>query len=88
MYGFTPITPPALILTPNTKPLDLITRINDIHALITEQIKVAKVLQSHYADQNQVQHVFKVGDKVMLDTTNLVIRNQTTRKLRHNRTLS
>jgi hypothetical protein len=82
IYGFTPITPPTLILTPNTKPLDLITRINDIHALITEQIKVAKVLQSHYADQNQVQHVFKVGDKVMLDTTNLVIRNQTTRKLR------
>ena len=69
-------------MSSDTEPLNFITRINDIHALITEQIKVAKVLQSHYADQHQVQHVFKVGDKVMLDTTNLVIRNQTTRKLR------
>ena len=82
IYGFNPITPPTLMLPHNPNSLDLINRIHDIHALITEQLKIAKVLQSHYADQHQIQHSFEVGDKVMLDTTNLVIRNQTTRKLR------
>ena len=62
--------------------LDLVNRIHDIHAFIAEQIKIAKVLQSHYADQHQMSHSFNVGDKVMLDTTNLTIRNQSTRKLR------
>ena len=37
VYGFSPITPPALV-----KPLkeeNWITKINDIHALVTENLK-------------------------------------------------
>ncbi len=59
-----------------------IANINDIHALVNEQLKIAKTLQSHYADRNRADHQFKVGDKVMLSTTHLKLRNQPSNKLR------
>jgi hypothetical protein len=82
MYGFNPITPPTLAIPHNPNTIDWIRRINDIHIFIVEQLKTAKVLQSHYANKRRVDRTFNVGQMVMLDTTNLTIRNQLTTKFK------
>jgi hypothetical protein len=82
LHGFTPITPPALILPHNVTPTNWIERINDIHTFILEQLKTSKILQSHYANRNRIHKQLNVGDKVMLDTMNLYIRNQPTYKFK------
>ena len=76
LYGFTPITPPTLILPHDVTSTNWIDKINDIHMFIIEQLKTSKLLQSHYANRNRIDKQLSVGDKVMLDTTNLYIRNQ------------
>ena len=81
LYGFSPITPPNLI-SHTVPPNNWIDNINDIHTLVNEQLKNAKTLQSHYANRNRVDQQFKVGDKVMLSTTHLKLRNQPSNKLR------
>ena len=74
-------SPPNLISNATTSN-NWIDNINDIHALVKEQLKLAKTLQSHYADRNRVDQHFKVCDKVMLSTTHLKLRNQPSNKLR------
>ena len=78
LHGFTPITPPALILPHNVTPTNWIERVNDI----LEQLKAYKILQSHYANRTRIDKQFNVGDKIMLDTMNLYIRNQPTYKFK------
>jgi hypothetical protein len=82
MYGFNPITPPTLAIPHNPNTIDWIRRINDIRVFIVEQLKTAKVLQSHYANKRRIDRTFDVGQMVMLDTTNLTIRNQLTTKFK------
>jgi hypothetical protein len=82
MYGFSPITPPTIIRSHDSNDVNWINRINDIHTFIIEQLKTSKVLQSYYANRNRVEKQFIVGDMVMLDTHNLVIRNQPTHKFK------
>jgi hypothetical protein len=81
LYGFNPITPPNLIshIAPTTNWID---NINDIHALVNEQLKIAKTLQSHYANRKRIDRQFQVGDKVMLSTSHLKLRNQPSSKFR------
>ena len=62
VYGFSPLTPPALVKSSSSE--DWIAKINDIHALVTENLKNAKVLQSHYADKKRIEKIFNVGDVV------------------------
>ena len=52
---------PPTSITNSTKSSNWLERINDIHALVVDQLKIAKTLQSHYADRNRVNHQFKVA---------------------------
>ena len=63
-------------------PSNILEHIHDIHLFIVEQLKIAKTLQSHYANKKRIDKQFSIGDKVMLDTSNLVIRNQRNKKLK------
>lgn len=81
-YGFHPLTPPSLATNTTQDPSEWLQRINEIHDLVVEQLKIAKALHSHYSNRSRIHHQFKVGDKVMLEITNLTIGNQPTRKLR------
>ena len=82
IYGFKPISPPLLATNKLQNSNEWFPRINEIHDLIVEQLKIAKTLQSHYKNRTHIDHQFKVGDKVMIETNHLTIRNQPTRKLR------
>ncbi len=45
IYGFKPITPPLLTTNKLQNPNEWLPRINEIHDLIVEQLKIAKTLQ-------------------------------------------
>jgi hypothetical protein len=82
LYGFSPITPPTLLNSHLSTPSNLIEHIHDIHSFIVEQLKNAKTLQSHYANRKRINKQFSLGDKVMLDTSNINIRNQPNKKFK------
>ena len=63
-------------------PTNIHEHIHDIYLFIVEQLKIAKTIQSHYANKKRVDKHFSDGDKVILDTSNLVIFNQLNRKLK------
>ena len=84
LYGFSPLTPPALFNT-SINPCsatDLIQKIHDIHDLISEELKLADAYQKGIADRKLTKFEFSVGDHVWLSTANLLIRNQPTKKFR------
>ena len=82
LYGFSPITPPTLLNSHLSTPSNLIEHIHDIHSFIIEQLKIAKRLQSHYANKKRIDKQFSIGDKVMLDTSNIFIRSQPKKKFK------
>ena len=74
----------GLKYNPDTKTphIDYIKRIHDIHALITEELKIADAYQRSYANRRSRPEEFQNGDLVWLSTANLLLRNQPSSKLR------
>ena len=86
-YSFDPRTPYNLI----DPPIDLITHQNNegvlqrlltVHNLIIDQLKIAKAKQKHYDDHLSRPKPYNVGEKVMLNTPNLKLLNQSSKKFR------
>ena len=75
LYGISPITPPTLLNPQLFTPTNIIEHIHDIHSFITEQLKISKTLQSHYVNKKRIDEQFTVSDKVMIDTSDISIRN-------------
>ena len=82
MYGISHITPPTILNQQLFTPTNIIEHIHDIHSFITEQLKISKTLQSHYANKKRVDKQFSIGDKVMIDTSDISIRNQPNKKFK------
>jgi hypothetical protein len=81
MYGFNPYTAASLIEP--AVPMDIHKHLNDVHDFITDALIIAKAKQSHYADQRQSTPIeFAVNDKVMVNSRNIAIRGQPSRKLK------
>ena len=80
-YGFHPTTP-ASVLTPQpAPPSDLAAHLRDIHALVRAEVDYAKARQAEYANRRRRELQFKVGDRVRLDTTHLMLSSELSRKL-------
>ena len=84
-YGFDPRTPYNLIEPPldtNKDSDDVLDSIMTVHSIIIDQWKIAKAVQTHYADLRSTHKEFDVNDKVMLSTMNLKLLNQPSKKFR------
>ena len=84
-YGFDPRTPASLLDPATETPKstdDILERLMTIHSLIADQLKIAKSLQKHYADQKTRPKEFDVGDYVLLSTQNLKLHDQPSKKFR------
>ena len=86
-YGFDPRTPynlidPPIDLIPQQNNDGVLQRLLTIHNLNVDQLKIAKAKQKHYADQLSTPKQFDVGEKVMLNTQNLKLLNQPSKKFR------
>ena len=59
-------------------------RIHEVHKVIYEEIKIAKEFQSYYANKraNNSLLEFKIGDKVVVKTDYILIRNQPSKKFK------
>ncbi len=60
----------------------MLQRLLSLHNLIVDQLKIAKAKQKHYAYQLSTPKQFYVGEKVMLNTQNLNLLNQPSKKFR------
>ena len=86
-YGYEPRTPLNLLEPPIHSPLAadstlLLNKLYSIHDLVVEQLKIAKELQKHYADQRRTAKEFEVGDYVLLSTQNLKLLDQPSKKFK------
>jgi len=80
-YGYHPKTP--INLSSLTPTIDVLENIQTVHSLIHENIKIAKAFQKHYHDKHvQTPPTFSVTDKVILSTSDLLIRGQQCPKLK------
>ena len=85
LYGMNPLVPITIIIPPEgeeVKPHEHVQKIRDTHALIEEQIKIAKAFQKYYADARTKEVHFQVGDRVLISTEHLNIRGQLTPKFK------
>ena len=82
IYGLQPLTPITLIEPPNTGSIDVIARIHGIHAMVEEELKLAKTTQKHHADKVSTVSKIKENTYVLLDTSNLKLHNQPCKKLK------
>jgi hypothetical protein len=75
---------PANLLTnnPTSAPLDVTAKIYDVHALISEQLKVADVYEATYYNRRSKPFEFAENDFVRLSTTDLLLRNQPCTEIR------
>ena len=82
LYGFSPLTPPDLLVD-SPKPFDCVQRIHDIHALITEELKISDAYMKHDAARRADARIeFEEGDNVWLSTDHLLLHDQPSRKFR------
>ena len=74
-YGFNPILPSNLLNSAkqsNVKTVkQVLFKLNDIPKLAADNMIAAQQLQKYYADKSRREVEFKVGDIVLLSTTNL-----------------
>ena len=87
LYGYQPLTPIRLLEPPPADSLmshdEFLQHLHDIHFLIADNLAIAKEYQKHYANQRvKHAHTFRVGDKVLLSTEHLVLRNSPCRKFK------
>ena len=82
IYGLQPLTPITLIEPPNTDSIDVVERIHDIHAMVEEELKLAKATQKHHADKVSTVSQIKENTYVLLDTSNLKLHNQPCKKFK------
>jgi len=82
-YGFGPRVP--VDVTANLAPssdLDLPAHISDVHQLVKAQLELAQARMRAAADRSRRPLEFGVGDLVKLNTTNLKLAGQSSRKLK------
>eukprot|EP00873_Tetraselmis_striata_P025205 jgi/Tetstr1/445469/TSEL_033248.t1 len=77
-----PLTPPDMIATANQDAHNAIANIQDIHSLISEQLKLVDEYQKVYADRKTSPVEFAEANTVWLSTEHMLTRNQPTRKFR------
>ena len=87
LYGFQPLTPVSLIEPPPSDNSDShdenLQNIHDVHSLIADNLVVAKEFQKHYANlRTRRSRSFQEGEKVLLSTDNLSLRNSQCRKFK------
>ena len=82
LYGFSPLTPPDLLVD-SPKPFDCVQRIHDVHALISEELKIADAYMKHDAARRADSAIeFSEGDNVWLSTEHLLLHDQPSKKFR------
>ena len=85
-YGFDPRTPYNLINPPidmiQQQNYNVLQRLMTVHNLIVDQLKISKEIQKSHADRNYTPKQFSVGERVMLNTQNLKLLNQPSKKFR------
>jgi RNase H-like domain found in reverse transcriptase/Reverse transcriptase (RNA-dependent DNA polymerase)/Integrase zinc binding domain/Retroviral aspartyl protease/Chromo (CHRromatin Organisation MOdifier) domain/DNA N-6-adenine-methyltransferase (Dam) len=87
-YGFKPFTPADVALAssepPSSSPSgqDLLSRIRDTQTLVAAQLQLAQARMKAYADASRRELAFQVGDLVKLNTKNIKIAGQLTRKFK------
>ena len=82
-YGFGPRVPADVSVgLPASSDLDLPARISAVHDLVKAQLELAQARMRAYADRSRRPLEFSVGDLVKLNTTNLKLAGQTTKKLK------
>ena len=80
-YGYKPSTPATLDL-PATCPSDYASKLQDIHVFIRRQSELAKARQAEQANKHRRDVTFQPGDKVMLSSEKLTLKEQPSKKLR------
>ena len=85
--GFYPRTPynlidPPIDLIPQQNNEGVLQRLLTVHNFIVDQLKIAKAKEKHSADQLSTPKQFNVSEKVMLNTQNLKVLNQPSKKFR------
>jgi hypothetical protein len=77
LYGSNPLTPANLLTNnPTYAPLDVIAKIHDIRALISEQLKLADVYHATYYNRRAKPFEIAESDFVWLSTGNVMLHNQ------------
>ena len=71
-----------MIEPPNSEDGNVLSRIHDTHAILEEQLRLAKAEQKHHADKNSNARELEEGDYVLLSTRNLTLHGQSNPKLR------
>ena len=87
MYGYQPRDPLALLQhgavhMPVESTRDMLQHLHDDLLAAQRSVAAAQQLQARYADRHRRAHVFHVGDRVMLSTTNLSAYQKVCKKLR------
>jgi hypothetical protein len=81
LYGYNPYTPISLC-QPSFE-IDLTSKIQEIHEMITDNLKIAKEYQKYYSNKRHSEPIqFEIGQKVKLLTTNLKINDQPSSKFK------
>ena len=82
-YGFGPRVPADVAVNlPPSSDLDLAARISDVHQLVKAQLELAQARMRAAADRSRRPLEFSVGVLVKLNTTNLKLAGQSSRKLK------
>jgi hypothetical protein len=81
-YGFHPSTP-ATVSLPNHPPAaDYLRNLQDVITFIKNQLELAKRQQEEQTNRHRRDLTFAIGDQVKLDTSDLRLFNQPSKKLR------
>jgi hypothetical protein len=80
LYGFIP-EPPVALLNPSVETAQIHRDLQDVHALVRQNMELAKEFQIQYATKGNIPQ-YKVGDMVKVDATHINLRDQPTEKLK------
>jgi hypothetical protein len=81
-YGFHPSTPATVSLPNHLPAADYLHNLQDVITFIKNQLELAKRRQEEQTNRHRRDLTFAIGDQVKLDTSDLRLSNQPSKKLR------